>query len=85
MNSLSRFPRSPDPRTSSGVRQPEISPPIDIRYANRETSFSKNGSDRYAIAVYTTHPNITTYRFYYHSDICGLHVQPLATISQGQD
>ena len=51
------------PSTGTG---PDGNPPIGTYYAFIETSTPNNGLDRYAIATYNQHTNITRISFWYH-------------------
>ena len=66
MNSLIGFFKSSNSRTSSSGTGPDFLPPIGEYYAYIETSSPNYGPDRYAIAKYSYHANITKIKLWYH-------------------
>ena len=66
MNSLTGFFKSSNSRTGSSGTGPDFLPPIGEYYAYIETSSPNYGPDRYAIAKYSYHANITRIKFWYH-------------------
>ena len=78
MNSLTGFFKSSNSTTGSGGTGPDSLPQIGEYYAFIETSNPNNGSDRYAIAKYSKHENITKIKFWYHrkgSHMCRFKLQ----------
>ena len=66
INSLTGFFKSSNSRISSSGTGPDFLPPIGEYYAYIETSSPNYGPDRYAIAKYSYHANITRIKFWYH-------------------
>ena len=63
---LAWFSKSLVSPTHSTPNFPKIEAPIMRHHSYIETSSANNGSDRFAIATYTAHPNTKSIFFWYH-------------------
>ena len=79
MTSVAGFFKSASNTSTSSVGTgPNSNPPIGSWYSFTETSTPNNGVDRYAIATYNQHTNITKVSFYYNrtgTTMCRFRIQ----------